>query len=148
MLNYKEIKEQNDKLELVLLKDREDWGTKLKPLIDMIKDITRVSEAQVIMLSYRHQLTDKISEFQNRLYKKGASFDYHFKESFLYYSSEYNLKLSGGEKEKFIKSDLRELKRQEYMLESHIEFYYGCIKTLDQMAWAIKNKIHVTTEQL
>ena len=33
------------------------------------------------------------------------------------------------------------------MLQSHIDYYYECIKTLDNMAFAIRNRIRLDDEQ-
>jgi prefoldin subunit 5 len=56
------------------------------------------------------------------------------------------MKLTGGEKERMIKADLGIVKRQISLLESHLEYYRECIKTLDNMGFAIQRRITVNND--
>ena len=58
-----------------------------------------------------------------------------------------DVKLTNGEKHQFIKADLSTLRTQLDMLQSHIDYYYECIKTLDNMAFAIRNRISLDDKE-
>jgi hypothetical protein len=135
------IREGNALLESRLLKDRKDWGDKITDLVSKIKNIDDLSECQVIMLSYRQILLDKVSEFKTTIYKRNNLWERHYKTEWRSYSLNYDMKLTNSEKSQFIKADLSELRVQIRMLETHIDYYQECIKTLDNMAFAIRNRI-------
>lgn len=133
--------DKTEMLETKLTTDRENWVKKIKDIIDMIRDIDKIAEAQILMLSYRQTLVEQISSMQFSLYKKKATFEQHFKLKFREYSMSYDLKLNGGEKEKFIRSDLTQITRQISIIESHIDYYRECVRTLDNMGFAIQRRL-------
>tara|TARA_R100001509_G_scaffold159713_1_gene126507 strand:- start:2335 stop:2784 length:450 start_codon:yes stop_codon:yes gene_type:complete len=142
-----QIKQANEELELRLAKDRTEWRDKIKDLISKIKNMSELSECQVRMLSYRQILLDKVSDFKTTIYKRNATWERYYKNQYREYSVNYDVKLTSGEKHQFIKADLSSLKTQMEMLQSHIDYYYECIKTLDNMAFAIRNRIRLDDEQ-
>ena len=142
-----QIKEANEELESRLAKDRKEWKDKIKDLIGKIKNMSELSECQVRMLSYRQILLDKVSDFKTTIYKRNATWERYYKNQYREYSINYDVKLTSGEKHQFIKADLSSLKTQMEMLQSHIDYYYECIKTLDNMAFAIRNRLRLDDEQ-
>jgi hypothetical protein len=145
-MNNKELEEKTEKLETSLLKDREQWNKKIQEVIQMLKTMTELPEAQILMLSYRQMIVDGISGMQGSIYKKNISYDSYYKIKFREYSLDYDMKLTGGEKERMIKADLGIIKRQISLLESHLEYYRECIKTLDNMGFAIQRRITVNND--
>tara|TARA_R100000655_G_scaffold30834_1_gene61954 strand:- start:9871 stop:10317 length:447 start_codon:yes stop_codon:yes gene_type:complete len=142
-LDVEKINEANIKLESQLVKDRDDWKTKIKDLIVKSKNYNDLAECQVMMLSYRQILLDKVSEFKSTIYKRNAAWDKYWKELYRNYSLNYDIKLTNGEKNAFIKADLAPLKTQINLIESHVDYYDQCIRTLDNMAFAIRNRIQL-----
>ena len=142
-----QIKQANEELELRLAKDRTEWRDKIKDLISKIKNMSELSECQVRMLSYKQISLDKVSDFKTTIYKRNATWERYYKNQYREYSVNYDVKLTSGEKHQFIKADLSSLKTQMEMLQSHIDYYYECIKTLDNMAFAIRNRIRLDDEQ-
>jgi hypothetical protein len=142
----KQIKEANEELELKLSADRSEWKNKITEIVNKIRNVNELTECQIQMLSYRQILIDKAVDFKNTLYKRNSLFDRYFKNKYREYTLNYDIKLSGGEKVQFIKADLSHLKTQIDMLQSHIDYYQECVKTLDNMAFAIKNRIKIADE--
>lgn len=145
-MNREELETKTLELEETLIRDRDKWSNKIRELIAMMKNVNDIPEAQVYMLSYRQMLLDSISSFQTSLYKKNVSFDTYYKKKFREYTLDYDIKLNGGEKEKMIRADLTLVQRQIHLLESHIDYYRECIRTLDNMGFAIRNRIRVAEE--
>jgi len=141
------IKEANTSLEKRLINDRSEWGKKITELVSKIKNMNNLSECQVNMLSYRQILLDKVAEFKSTIYKRNGVWERYYKNEWRNYSINYDIKLTNGEKHQFIKADLSELKIQINLLESHIDYYHECIKTLDNMAFAIRNRIRLDDEE-
>jgi len=145
--NDTKIKEANTELESRLIKDRLDWQNRIINLVEQIKSMSSLSECQVNMLSYRQMLLDKVSELKNTIYKRNSAWERYYKNEYREYSLNYDLKLTTGEKHQFIKADLSSLKNQIDMLQGHIEYYQESIKTLDNMAFAIRNRIRLEDEE-
>ncbi len=142
-LDIDKITEANQKLEEQLVKDRGEWKDKIKDLIVKSKNYNDLAECQVMMLSYRQILLDKVSEFKATIYKRNAAWDKYWKDAYRNYSINYDIKLTNGEKNAFIKADLAPLKIQINLIESHVDYYDQCIRTLDNMAFAIRNRIQL-----
>lgn len=138
-----QVSSANKELERRLSQDRVEWKEKITNLVSELREVRKLSESQVMMLSYRQMLLDKIGEFKNTVYKRKMSWDRYYKTKFRDYTLSYDIKLTGGERHQFISTDLAPLKLQINMLESHIEYYQECIRTLDNMAFAIRNRIRL-----
>jgi len=149
-MSYNETNVQNTNAELEkrLVSDRNDWQDKIKTLIQKIKSVSELADCQVHMLSYRQILLDKIAEFKTIVYKRNASLDKYYRSQYREYTLNYDIKLTSGEKNTFIKAELSALRTQINILESHINYYQECIKTLDNMAFAIRNRIRLNDEEL
>lgn len=141
------IKQSNEELEQRLIKDRTDWKNKIVDLVAQIKIMRSLSDCQVNMLSYRQMLLDKMGELKNTIYKRNAAWERYYKIEYREYSISYDIKLTSGEKHQFIRADLSALKNQIEMLQGHIEYYQECIRTLDNMAFAIRNRIRLEDEE-
>ena len=137
----------NDELEARLAKDRNNWKSKIQDLVGLLKNMNNLAECQVLMLSYRQILLDKITDFKTTKNKRNAAYDRYFKIQYREYSVNYDVKLTSGEKTAFIKADLSNLRTQMEMLQSHIDYYQECIKTCDNLAFAIRNRISLDDKE-
>jgi gluconate kinase len=142
-----QIKQANEELETRLANDRVDWKNKINDLVHKIKNMNDLAECQVNMLSYRQILLDKVTDFKTMIYKRNATWERYYRQQYREYHLNYDIKLTSGEKHQFIKADLSALRTQIDMLQSHVDYYYECIKTLDNMAFAIRNRIRLDDEQ-
>ena len=120
---------------------------KISELILKIKNMNELSDCQVSMLSYRQILLDKVTDFKTMIYKRNATWEKYYRAQYREYTLNYDVKLTSGEKHQFIKADLGSLRTQIDMLQSHVEYYQECIKTLDNLAFAIRNRIRLDDEQ-
>jgi gluconate kinase len=142
-----QIKQANEELETRLANDRIEWKNKINDLVHKIKNMNDLAECQVNMLSYRQILLDKVTDFKTMIYKRNATWERYYRNQYREYTLNYDVKLTSGEKHQFIKADLSALRTQIDMLQSHVDYYYECIKTLDNMAFAIRNRIRLDDEQ-
>lgn len=143
-----QIKTANEELEIRLSKDRIEWKDKINDLIHKIKNMGELVDCQVSMLSYRQILLDKVTDFKTMIYKRNSTWERYYRSQYREYTLNYDVKLTSGEKHQFIKAELSSLKTQIDMLQSHVDYYYECIKTLDNLAFAIRNRIRLDEEQL
>lgn len=143
-----QIKEANEELESRLSKDRLEWKDKINSLVHKIKDMGELAECQVNMLSYRQILLDKVTDFKTMIFKRNATWERYYRAQYREYTLNYDVKLTSGEKHQFIKAELSSLRTQIDLLQSHVDYYYECIKTLDNLAFAIRNRIRLDEEQI
>ena len=146
MSDIKTAEDRIQELDDKLIADREKWSIRILELIKGLKPMDQLVDSQVNMLSYRHMLVDHITEIQGLIYKKKAAYEIKYKEKYIEYSTTGNLKLNGGEKDRFVKADLTSIQRQISLLESHFDFYKECIRTLDNSAFAIRNRIKLAED--
>lgn len=142
-----QIKQANEELEARLNTDRTDWKNKINELVLKIKNMNELADCQVNMLSYRQILLDKVTDFKTMIYKRNGTWERYYRSQYREYTLNYDVKLTSGEKHQFIKAELSSLRTQIDMLQSHVDYYYECIKTLDNLAFAIRNRIRLEDEQ-
>ena len=148
LIDDKKIKSTNVELEERFKVERNQWVEDIKKLVKSSSDTSKLNEAQVYQLSYRQMCVEKISEYSILLEKRQELFDKQCASRFREYTTNYDLKLSGSEKQLFIQSDCSELKLQIKMISVQIKFFEESIKTLDNLGFAIRNKIEIVSKQL
>jgi hypothetical protein len=130
-------------LEEALERERTDFTVKLNDLIGMLNRIDKISEAQVLMLSYRHMMVDKLVKYRAANFKKKAN-DQNFRKLRLeYYKTQHEVRLDWKEVNEYVNSDMALRIRQTDLLDNQINYYSQCIETLDKMGFSIKNKISI-----
>jgi hypothetical protein len=69
------INKTNITLEERFKEERADWNDKIINLIESIKHTPKLAEAQVIQLSYRQIIQDKLAEYRILLEKRQETLD-------------------------------------------------------------------------
>lgn len=142
------INKTNVTLEERFKEERADWNDKIIKLIESIKYTQKLAEAQVTQLSYRQILQDKLVEYRILHEKRQEMFDKQSVDRFREYKLSYDIKLSSSETQAFVQSDCKALKLQIKMIHTQILYFEESIKTLDNLGYAIKNKIEIMSNQL
>ena len=132
-----------NEIDEALSKERGEYSNKISDIIKMINRIDQIAEAQVLMLSYRHMLVDKIIKYRAATYKKKANDQNYKKMRYEYYKTQHDIRLDYREINTFIESDMALRIRQTELLENHINWYSQCIDTLDKLGFSIKNRIQI-----
>lgn len=142
------INKTNEILEERFKEERVDWNNKIIQLVETIKHTSKLSEAQVIQLSYRQMIQDKLAEYRILHEKRQEMLDKQTADRFREYKLSYDIKLSSSETQMFVQSDCKALKLQIKMIHTQIIYFEESIKTLDNIGYAIKNKIEIMSHQL
>jgi hypothetical protein len=142
------INKTNVTLEERFKDERTDWNSKIISLIETIKHTSKLSESQVIQLSYRQMIQDKLAEYRILHEKRQEMLDKQTADRFREYKLSYDIKLSSSETQMFVQSDCKALKLQIKMIHTQIVYFEESIKTLDNIGYAIKNKIEIMSHQL
>ena len=142
------INKTNVTLEERFKEERGEWNDKIIQLVESIKHTSKLSEAQVIQLSYRQMIQDKLAEYRILHEKRQEMLDKQSADRFREYKLSYDIKLSSSETQMFVQSDCKALKLQIKMIHTQIIYFEESIKTLDNVGYAIKNKIEIMSHQL
>ena len=142
------ISKTNEILEERFKEERGDWNDKIIKLVETIKHTSKLAESQVIQLSYRQMIQDKLAEYRILHEKRQEMLDKQSADRFREYKLSYDIKLSSSETQMFVQSDCKALKLQIKMIHTQIIYFEESIKTLDNIGYAIKNKIEIMSHQL
>ena len=132
-----------NEIDEALENERGVFTKRITEVIQMINKIDNISEAQVLMLSTRHNLVEKIAKYRSSLYKKRTTDSNYKKLRYEYYKTQHDIRLDYREINQFIDSDMALRIRQTDLLENQITFFSQCVDTLDRLGFSIKNKIQV-----
>lgn len=125
-------------------KQRQDWTVKIKDLAGRLKnEIKGLEEIMSLVVSYRQILVESLATLNNRVRAQRSTIDKQYKILWLEYYK-YDYKITDKQREKFIEADLSDERHILSLIEVQIEFIEGSIKTLDNMGFAIKNRIDMT----
>jgi len=132
------------KLDKFLHIKRVEWKDRIKVLAEDLRDIRNVSEISVLVSSYRAMLIENVADMAVKVRQRYSAYNANFKIKYHSYKH-YDLKLTDKVIEKMILADLRYKLEEIGYLEVQLEYYKEAVKTLDQMTWAIKNRIQAET---
>src|ERR1022692_1745203 len=108
-------------IDIFLENQRNKWGKLIIDLVHEIKDIDKLKEAQVTMLSYRQMLVDQLAKFNIRHRKSETLLEREFKRRYFTYFNN-DIKLSDKEKVMATNADLFFNRRQIALLECQTDY--------------------------
>ena len=138
------MSEQNKvvKLDAYLNEQRQEWTTKIRDLAKCFKSVDKLNDAMVQIPSYRQILIEQIAQLNIKIRQQQAKLSKTYKSKFVSYY-EYDYKLTDKQKESFIKADMSEDSMILNLLETQMDFMRESVKTLDNMSWAVRNKLQL-----
>jgi hypothetical protein len=125
-----------------LATERGSWTEKITELAKRIKYINGLEDLIAEMLSHRQVLVDRSAQMNIMIKKQKARIDVLWRENFIkYYNFDY--KLTDKQKEQFLVADMTEDHQKISLLEAQLEFYKESVKTLDNMGFAVRNRLAI-----
>jgi len=122
--------------------ERGSWTEKITELAKRIKYINGLEDLIAEMLSHRQVLVDRSTQMNIMIKKQKARIDVLWRENFIkYYNFDY--KLTDKQKEQFLVADMTEDHQKISLLEAQLEFYKESVKTLDNMGFAVRNRLAI-----
>jgi hypothetical protein len=138
-----DLKEKILKLDEYLGKQRLDWTEKIKDLTEDLKKGVNLEQVSSYSLSYRQIMVEQLASMSNRIRAQKSVVDQKYKQKWLEYYN-YDYKLTDKQREKFVEADLSDDKHMLELLETQKSFIEGTVKTLDNMGFAIKNRLDMS----
>ena len=138
-----DVKDKITQLDEYLNKQREDWTQKIKGLTEELKLGNNLEDVSAYTLSYRQILVEHLATMGNRIKTQKSVVDRKYKEKWIEYYS-YDYKLTDKMREKFVDADIADDTNILELLITQKSFFEGSIKTLDNMGFAIKNRLDIS----
>ena len=126
-----------------LSKQRNDWTSKIKTLTEELKLGNNLEEVSAYTLSYRQILVENLATMGNRIKSQKATVDKKYRDKWIEYFS-YDYKLTDKMREKFVEADISDDTQILELLITQKGFIEGSVKTLDNMGFAIKNRLDMS----
>ena len=126
-----------------ILEDREKYWNKTidelaGKLVCSAKDVIPL-QSQVI--SIRQMLTEEIKKISYEIFKYMPKIKLIKKQRFEYYHTTYKISTNASEKMKLIEWDIANYDHKKDILDGHVEFLRESLKNIDNLGYAVKNKI-------
>jgi len=138
-----DLKEKILKLDEYLARQRVEWTEKIKELTEDLKKGNNLEQVSSYTLSYRQILVELLASMSNKIRGQRTSVDQKYKQKWLEYYN-YDYKLSDKQRERFVEADISDDKHMLELLETQKSFIEASVKTLDNMGFAIKNRLDMS----
>ena len=123
-----------------LVEQRTKWTAKITGLANGIKKLNGMEEVIADILHTRQLLVEQLMYVQIKFKDQKKQLDLKWKDAWIRYYN-YDYKLTDKIREKFIEAELADDKMILSLLENQIEFYKESVKTLDNMGFAVRNRL-------
>ena len=130
------------KIDAYLNEQRQEWTLKIRELAMCFKDIDKLHQAMVEIPSYRQIIIEQIAQLNIKIKQQESKLSKTYKSSFMKYF-EYDYKLTDKQKESFLKADMSDDNMVLSLLTTQMDFLRESVKTLDNMSWAVRNKLQI-----
>jgi len=129
-------------LDKKLSEQREEWTLKIQDLAKSLRYINGMEDTIAMVLSNRQKMIDHIAYINVKIKDQRRKIANRYREAYLRYY-EYDYKLGEKQKERFIEADLADENAILSHLENQLEFFKESVKTLDNMGFAIRNRLAI-----
>lgn len=123
-----------------LSQQRTEWSNKIKELAQSLRHLNTLEATIADVLSSRQMLIDQIAYINVKVKEQKAKLNSRYRDAYIRYY-EYDYKLAEKQKERFIENDLEADNIILSHLENQLDFFRESVKTLDNMGFAIRNRL-------
>lgn len=127
-------------LDKKLSSQRIEWTNNIKELAQSLRRLNELEGTIAEVLSSSQSLVEQISYLNMKIKEQRNKVNVRYREAYIRYY-EYDYKLGEKQKEKFIETDLADENMILSHLENQVEFFRDSVKTLDNMGFAIRNRL-------
>lgn len=127
-------------LDRKLSSQRTEWTNNIKELAQSLRNLNKLEETIAEVLSSRQSLVEQMSYLNMKVKEQKNKVNTRYREAYIRYY-EYDYKLGEKQKDKFIEIDLADENMILSHLENQVEFFRDSVKTLDNMGFAIRNRL-------
>lgn len=129
-------------LDRKLGEQRDKWTRKITTLAQGIKTLSGMEVVISDILHTRQLLVEQLMYIQIKSKEQKKTLDVKWKEAWIKYY-QYDYKLTDKVRSQFLEAELADDKMIQSLLENQIEFYRESVKTLDNMGFAVRNRLAI-----
>tara|TARA_B100000497_G_C7572429_1_gene344920 strand:+ start:130 stop:564 length:435 start_codon:yes stop_codon:yes gene_type:complete len=129
-------------LDRKLGEQRDKWTRKITALANGIKTLSGMEIVIGDILQTRQLLVEQLMYIQIKSKEQKKSIDIKWKEAWIKYY-QYDYKLTDKVRAQFLEAELADDKMIHSLLDNQIEFYRESVKTLDNMGFAVRNRLAI-----
>lgn len=133
-------KEKLLELDQRLNAQRSTWSKNIKELAKSLRSVNGMEETIAGVLSSRQTMVEQIAYLNTKIKEQKNTINSRWREAYIRYY-EYDYKLGEKQKERFIENDLVQEHTKLSLLENQLDFMKESVKTLDNMGFAIRNRL-------
>jgi len=133
-------KEKIQVLDQKLSAQRQQWSDTIRALAKGLKKVDGMEEVIANVLSSRQTCVDQIAYLNVKIKEQKIAVSTRYREAYIRYYN-YDYKLGEKVKEKFLENDMADENMILSHLENQLEFFRDSVKTLDNMGFAIRNRL-------
>ena len=127
-------------LDQKLSAQRNEWSNNIKALAQNLRKLDGLEAVIADVLSSRQTLVDQMAYLNMKVKEQKTKVASRYRTAYIKYY-EYDYKLGEKQKERFIETDLADDNMILSHLENQIEFLRESVKTLDNVGFAIRNRL-------
>ena len=127
-------------LDQKLSAQRQEWSTTIRNLAQSHRNINTMEVTIADVLSSRQTLVDQIAYINVKIKQQKKTIAARYREAYIRYYN-YDYKLGEKQKEKFLENDLADDNMILSHLENQLDWLKDSVKTLDNMGFAIRNRL-------
>jgi len=121
---------------------RGKWTNKITALANGIKTLSGMEVVIGDILQTRQLLVEQLMYIEIKKKDQKKQIDLKWKDAWIRYYN-YDYKLTDKIREKFIEAELADDKMILSLLENQVDFYRESVKTLDNMGFAVRNRLAI-----
>lgn len=129
-------------LDQKLSAQRNEWSNIIRGLAAGLKDLNGMEEVIANVLSSRQTLVDQMAYINVKVKQQKKVIAARYRTAYIRYYN-YDYKLGEKQKEKFLEDDLADDNMILSHLENQMDWTRDSIKTLDNMGFAIRNRLAI-----
>jgi len=140
-----ETKKEKNKITLLdekLGEQRDKWSRKITALAHGIKTLSGMEIVIGDILQTRQLLVEQLMYIQIKTKEQKKQIDLKWKDAWIRYYN-YDYKLTDKVRTQFLEAELADDKMIHSLLENQVEFYRESVKTLDNMGFAVRNRLAI-----
>jgi chromosome segregation ATPase len=133
----------NDKilaLDQKLSAQRNEWSVTIRNLAQSLRNLNTMEVTIADVLSSRQTLVDQMAYINVKIKQQKKAIAARYREAYIRYYN-YDYKLGEKQKEKFLENDLADDNMILSHLENQMDWLRDSVKTLDNMGFAIRNRL-------
>jgi hypothetical protein len=129
-------------LDQKLSAQRNEWSVTIRELAQGLRHINGMEAVIANVLSSRQTLVDQMAYINVKIKQQKKVIAGRYREAYIRYYN-YDYKLGEKQKEKFLENDLADDNMILSHLENQMDWLRDSVKTLDNMGFAIRNRLAI-----